>query len=63
MTEPRPLRPPTLVELIVDSGVRCWRCDKLLIELAARPWRVICPRCKACNQSEPPAPPPLRSEP
>lgn len=38
---------------IVDHGVRCWRCGRLLIELCARPWRVRCSRCKEPNASPP----------
>jgi phage FluMu protein Com len=42
-----------------DQQARCWRCGKLLFELATRPWRLICPRCKARNASaDPPAGPP-----
>lgn len=41
---------------VLDQDVRCWRCGKLLIEMAARPWRVRCARCKEANVS-PPVPP------
>lgn len=41
-----------------DQQARCWRCGRLLFELATRPWQVTCPRCKARNASEPGPPPP-----
>lgn len=40
---------------VLDIDVRCWRCKKLLIEMAARPWKARCARCKETNVS-PPAP-------
>lgn len=35
----------------VDSGIRCWRCERKLAEKAERPWRFVCHRCKAINHS------------
>jgi Zn finger protein HypA/HybF involved in hydrogenase expression len=35
-----------------DATPRCWRCDKALAVFLTRPWRVICPRCKATNQRD-----------
>lgn len=37
---------------VVDQQIRCWRCGRLLIDFAARPWRIRCARCKADNRSE-----------
>lgn len=51
----------------VDHDIRCngrqeWedahgthkkRCDKLLARFAARPWEIMCPRCKTVNKSRP----------
>lgn len=37
---------------VVDQKPRCWRCDRLLAEYVARPWRFTCPRCSAVNCSE-----------
>jgi phage FluMu protein Com len=35
----------------VDQQPKCWRCNRLLAEFVARPWKFICPRCKATNNS------------
>lgn len=35
---------------VTDANPRCWRCSRLLAELATRPWRIKCGRCKAVNQ-------------
>lgn len=32
---------------IVDRDVRCWRCRRLLAEMVARPWVIVCGRCHA----------------
>jgi phage FluMu protein Com len=40
--------PPT-----VDQKPKCWRCGKLLAEYVSRPWKFVCPRCKAPNNSPP----------
>ena len=40
-----------VVVLHTDNMPRCYRCNALLAELASRPWRIICRRCKARNQS------------
>jgi hypothetical protein len=36
---------------IGDEQIRCSKCDKLLAELATRPWRIKCVRCKSVNNS------------
>jgi phage FluMu protein Com len=36
-----------------DDNPRCWRCEKYLAVKLTRPWKTICPRCKAMNKSEP----------
>jgi phage FluMu protein Com len=42
--------PPLVLSPVIDQRPRCWRCEKVLAEFVARPWRFICPRCKAvCN--------------
>lgn len=38
---------------VIDYEPRCWRCGRLLIEYAARPWKSTCGRCKATNASAP----------
>lgn len=40
-----------------DTDIRCHRCNKLLIEMATRPWKIKCPRCKATNQALDGSPP------
>ena len=34
---------------VVDHQPRCVRCHKKLAEYLARPWLIICVRCKASN--------------
>lgn len=34
-----------------DTGVRCTGCNKLLAEMASRPWIIKCPRCKELNSA------------
>jgi hypothetical protein len=33
----------------VDQAPRCWRCGRKLAEYLARPWLIVCQRCKAKN--------------
>lgn len=47
---------PEIVLSVVDRDIRCM-CNKLLAELAARPWAIRCPRCKTLVQSDPTAEP------
>lgn len=51
MTSPetQPVRDPYGRGADVDERPRCWRCDRLLAETVARPWRIKCSRCKASN--------------
>lgn len=35
----------------IDQKPKCWRCRRLLAEFVARPWRFVCSRCKAENNS------------
>jgi len=37
----------------VDEKIKCWRCQRVLCDYAARPWAFTCPRCKARNASPP----------
>lgn len=37
--------------VVTDEAPRCWRCRRKLAELVSRPWRCVCPRCKAVNSS------------
>lgn len=39
-TQPHPTRKP-----------RCFECGKVLAEVAAAPWLIQCPRCKAYSSS------------
>jgi hypothetical protein len=39
--------------VVTDTNIRCWKCDKLLIEIASRPWRIRCRGCRSKNQSPP----------
>ena len=41
------------IQTSVDHAPRCWRCDKALAILLARPWQIVCPRCKATNKRDP----------
>jgi phage FluMu protein Com len=36
-----------------DIRPKCWRCERVLAELASRPWRFMCSKCKAINNSPP----------
>lgn len=36
---------------IADLEIRCFSCNKFLAEMAGRPWRIRCGRCKATNIS------------
>lgn len=44
-----PRETPDYVLTQVDYMIRCWRCRKLVMEQAGRPWAFTCPRCKARN--------------
>ena len=54
---PSPAREPDYVLSIVDYEIRCTghykggTCNRLLAEMAARPWRMTCGRCKTVNES------------
>jgi hypothetical protein len=37
------------VQAVQETGVRCWRCERLLAEMVTRPWAIRCGRCKARN--------------
>lgn len=37
---------------VVDYEIRCEKCNRLLAEMAARPWQIGCPRCKLKNISK-----------
>lgn len=56
--QPTKTRHERATKTTTDADVRCWKCSRLLIELAGRPWRVKCSRCKATNQSPPDTAPP-----
>lgn len=36
---------------VTDRKPRCWRCDRVLAEVATRPWCIRCHKCKANNGS------------
>ena len=38
---------------MIDYDPRCWRCQKKLAEHTARPWAIVCLRCRARNASPP----------
>ena len=38
--------------VVMDNEPRCLRCHKKLAEYLARPWLIICVRCKASNVRE-----------
>jgi hypothetical protein len=38
---------------IVDQAPTCWRCGRVLMGYAGRPWSVTCKRCRAKNKSGP----------
>jgi phage FluMu protein Com len=43
--------PNTKIMPRVDQQPRCGKCGKLLAEYVARPWKFVCVRCKAQNNS------------
>lgn len=57
MTAPLPPRgafsgvtqPPPVT--IIDTAPRCWKCGRVLMAYAARPWSVRCKRCRSENKS------------
>lgn len=38
---------------MTDREPRCWQCHKKMAEELTRPWKIVCNRCHARNQSEP----------
>lgn len=36
---------------VIDQKPRCWKCDRVLMAYAARPWCIRCKRCKMVNKS------------
>ncbi len=40
---------PQQLSRTVDTAPRCWRCGRILLQYAARPWAALCSKCHEQN--------------